>query len=339
MKKLCLCVLLLLIASVINADGALFTLAPDQPAVPHGKPGAWDATYTDPGAVFYADGKFNMFRNGFNGWPASVQIGYATSDDGLKWTEVGSDPVLLSKDVSYAKVAALASDGMVMDDGTWVLYFYTWNSMSESTSPGAIGRATAPAPAGPWTPDPAPILNPGSKGTWDELRLSAPRIVKTEDGYRMYYTGYDHTGIGSGKIGMATSKDGITWTKYDDPATTDPLYAESDPIMVSTTHLDFNQPMVEQTPDGWVMTFRQVDFSKGQPQMGLNDALSDDGIHWNIASAAPFWTRSTVPGSNGFWYTAMEYHAGTYFQYIETGVGSHTQIYVATHTGSLKPGS
>ena len=326
-----------MLVSSVSAQDNLFTLAPDQPAVPYGGLGAWDGQYTDPGAVFYADGKFNMFRNGFNGWPVPVQIGYATSDDGLHWTEVGSDPVLLSKDVPYAKVAALASDGLVLDDGTWVLYFYTWNSYDQSLAPGAIGRATAPAPTGPWTPDPAPILNPGSEGTWDELRLSAPRIVSLDDGsYRMYYTGYNKKGIGSGQIGMATSPDGITWTKYDDPATTDAAFAESDPIMKPPARFDFNQPMVEQTPDGWVMIFRQVDLTK-RPGMSLTYALSDDGVHWNISSDQPFWDSTTLPGQ--FFYTAMEYHDGTYFQYLEGVKLSSTQIYVATHTGSLKPAS
>jgi hypothetical protein len=34
------------------------------------------------------------------------------------------------------------------------------------------------------------------------------------------------------KIGYATSTDGIMWTKYDNPATTNPPYAESDPVLV-----------------------------------------------------------------------------------------------------------
>ncbi|MEO8393184.1 MAG: hypothetical protein ABI700_09345, partial [Chloroflexota bacterium] len=69
MKKLFLLVLLLVLASSVSAQDDLFTLYGDQPVIPHGKGGAWDGQYTDPGAVFYADGKFNMFRNGFNGWP------------------------------------------------------------------------------------------------------------------------------------------------------------------------------------------------------------------------------------------------------------------------------
>ena len=120
-----------------------------------------------------------MFRNGFQGWPAPVQIGYLTSDDGINWTEASEDPVMMSTDVPYAKVAALASDALVLDDGTWVLYFYTWDPSPARMSPGAIGRATASDPLGPWTPDPEPVLNPGSEGSWDELEVDAPRIVKT----------------------------------------------------------------------------------------------------------------------------------------------------------------
>ena len=340
MKRLLILAFLLLLASSASAQEGLFTLASDQPAVEHGPGGEWDGQYTDPGAVFYYDGAFHMFRNGFRGWPTAVSIGYLTSPDGITWTEASEDPVMTTEDVPYAKIAALASDAMVLDDGTWVLYFYTWNSYSSTTAPGAIGRATAPAPTGPWTPDPAPVLNPGSEGSWDDLMVNAPRIVKTDDGYRMYYTGYDQGGLTHAKIGMATSPDGITWTKYDDPATTDALYAESDPILTAPEGITLvNQPMVEQTPDGWVMIFRQVDFSQHPAQMSLNYAFSDDGVHWTIASDTPFWGRKTVPGSNGFWYTAMEYHDGTYYLYVETGISGGTDIFVATHTGSLKPAS
>ena len=336
MKKLLLVLMSALLVASVSAQDDLFTLAADEPIVEPGRANDWDAPYTDPGAIFFHDGLFHMFRNGFKGWPASVQIGYMTSEDGVTWTEVSEDPVMETRDVPYAGTAALASDALVLEDGTWVLYFYTWETREPSMSPGAIGRATAPAPTGPWTADAETILNPGSEGSWDELRLSAPRIVRTEDGYRMYYTGYDASGIGSGRIGMATSSDGITWTKYDDLATTNAPYAESDPVLMPPEGIaDANQPMVEITPDGWVMIFRQVDFSERPAQMSLNYALSDDGIDWQIASEMPFWERTTVPGSMGFWYTAMEYHDDTYYLYVETGVGRGTNIFVATHEGAL----
>ena len=54
---------------------------------------------------------------------------------------------------------------------------------------------------------------------------------------------------------MATSEDGIEWTRYDNPETTDTLYAESDPLFDPIeTGADVNfamQPQVVQTEDGW----------------------------------------------------------------------------------------
>jgi predicted GH43/DUF377 family glycosyl hydrolase len=337
-RKLFLLWILLVIGTGVNAqeEGEVFTLYGDQPVVRHGAFGEWDGRYTDPGAVLFHEGKFHMFRNGFQAWPASVQIGYLTSEDGLNWTEVSEAPVMMTDDVPYAEVAALASDALVLDDGTWVLYLYIWNSTPSTPAPGTIARATAPSPTGPWTPDPEPILNPGSEGSWDAGNVDAPRLVQTDDGYIMYYTGYDLNGLSSGKIGMATSPDGIAWTKYDDPTTTDAPYAESDPILTAPEGITLvNQPMVEITDAGWTMVFRQVDFSVRPPQMSLNYALSDDGIHWEIASDTPFWTRTTVPRSGGFWYTALEHHDDTYYLYVETGIGSGTDIFAATHDGAL----
>ncbi len=313
----------------------LFTLYSDQPVIPHSdKTSDWDYQYTDPGAVIYHDGKFHMFRNGFNGWPASVQIGYETSDDGLNWTEVTPDPVMLTRDVRYAKVAALASDVVVQDDGTWVMYFYTWNTSSGIAADGAIGRATAKEPTGPWTPDAAPVLNPGTEGAWDELRVSSPRVVKTDTGYIMYYSGSPKSNGLYTRIGMATSTDGITWTKYDDPATTDTLYAESDPILETGNKRTFiGQPMVQQTPDGWTMIYRTA--TGGQSDMKLGYTTSQDGIHWTYDPKSVIWKPADIPDSVGFWYTAFVYHDDTYYLYIENGVGQHTQIYAATHKGSL----
>ncbi|MEP7292368.1 MAG: hypothetical protein ABI835_11325, partial [Chloroflexota bacterium] len=113
MKWLLAVCALLMMVSVVSAQDGPFTLYGEDPVVAAGPSIEWDSPYTDPGAVFFYDGKFQMFRNGFKGWPSSVQIGYLTSEDGLNWTEVSEDPVMLTRDVPYAGIAALASDGMV----------------------------------------------------------------------------------------------------------------------------------------------------------------------------------------------------------------------------------
>jgi hypothetical protein len=311
-------------------DDPLFTLYSSEPVVSYSQNSSdWDGRYTDPGAVFYHDGQFHMFRNGFQAWPASVQIGYLTSPDGLTWTEVTEDPVLRTDDVSFAEVAALASSALVDENGTWVLFFYTWN---EGVPPmGEIGRATAESPTGPWSVDPEPILTLGSEGSWDSSHISTPSVLRTEQGYIMYYAGL---GFDGEAIGMATSPDGVVWTKYDDPDTTEAPFAESDPIIVSNREgFGFHQPRVEYTEQGYLMVFRQQpSFSNTaqRGQMGLNIAMSEDGVQWNIITDEPFWGRNSIPGALGFWFTATAYHDETLYLYIEGGLGRNTAIFVAT---------
>lgn len=321
------------IGMTLNAADEGFSLVSDKPVVENaGDFRSWDGQYTDPGAVLYHDGQFHMFRNGFTGWPAAVQIGYLTSPDGIQWTESSVSPVFGTDDVPYAGVAALASSALVEDDGTWVLYFYTWESRSGGRSAGAIGRATASEPTGPWTVDPEPVLKPGSDGVWDSLQVNAPSVVKTDDGYTMFYSG-NSDGLANSMIGMAISLDGVHWTKYDDPATTDTPFAESDPIITSDEASAFvHQPRAVYTPDtGWTMIYRRVQ----RPDMELWYARSDDGIHWQTVSDEPVWTRTTIPASNGFWFTGLVFHEDTYYLYIEGGQGRHTNIFVATHEGML----
>ncbi|MBI5671595.1 MAG: hypothetical protein HZC41_26685 [Chloroflexi bacterium] len=325
--------LLLITVPLLAQENSLFALASNEPVVTNaGDFRSWDGQYTDPGAVLVHDGQFHLFRNGFIGWPAKVQVGYLTSPDGIKWTEASESPVLGTDDVPYAGVAALASSALVEDDGTWVLYFYTWESRSGGRSGGAIGRATAPSPVGPWTVDPEPILTPGSAGSWDALQVNAPSVVKTDEGYWMYFSG-NRDGLPTSKIGLATSEDGITWTKYDDPATTDAAHADSDPILQTDEAGAFvHQPRVVYTPDdGWVMIYRQVQRSG----MELMLARSEDGVHWETVTDEPVWTRTSIPASNGFWFTALARHEDTYYLYIEGGQDRHTNIFVATHQGKL----
>ncbi len=303
--------------------------------VPHGPSGAWDGKYTDPGAVVYADGAFHLFRNGFKNWPAAVSIGYVTSTDGLTWTEPSEDPLWGSQDVPFAGLAALASSVLVEPDGTWVLYFYTWESAAFPTH-SRIGRATAPAPTGPWTVDAEPVLTPGPAGAWDSQQVLAPDVFRDGDnGYVMYYSG---TATGRAQsIGRATSPDGIHWTKYDDPATTAQAVAASDPVLrpdpAGTWDKSWvHQPRVFQTAAGWVMVYRGVADTNGQ-RMALGYATSADGLTWERAAANPILTAQAVPGAQYFWFTNALYKDDTLYLFWEVDKNQTTSIYLATHTG------
>jgi predicted GH43/DUF377 family glycosyl hydrolase len=322
-----------------RAADRLFAMYSSDPVVAHGKPGTWNSRYTDPGAQVIHNGTFYMFYNGFNGWPASVEVGLATSTDGYKWTLHGDQPVMKTAQVKFAQVAALASSVIVQPDGTWVMYFYTWDSKTGSllSSKGVIGRATAPDAAGPWTPDAEPVLTPGKSGSWDDLRVDVPSVVLTDKGYVMYYSGSSRKG--DQMVGMATSADGIHWTKYNDPATTDGYYAESDPVLLTGKGNDWDsqrvqQPRVVQTADGLVMLYRSVILPRPST-IKLGIATSTDGIHWDKFAQNPVIEPSEVSEA-GYWFTGLLYQDDTYFLFIEKPTNdAGTAVFLATHKGAL----
>jgi hypothetical protein len=69
-----------------------------------------------------------------------------------------------------------------------------------------------------WKVGPQPIVRPGPPGSWDDLRIETPSVVKVGNTYHMYYSGMNAQGAKEtkGSVGHATSADGIHWTK--DPA-------------------------------------------------------------------------------------------------------------------------
>jgi predicted GH43/DUF377 family glycosyl hydrolase len=334
MRRLfCVAALMLLAWSTAAQEDTLFQLAQEDAVIVHGPSSAFDGRYTDPGAVIVNDGIFHMFRNGFKAWPATVQIAHHVSGDGINWTPTTEEPVLYTDDVPFAGVAALASGAVVADDGTWMLYLYTWETFS-GPSNSKIALATADDPDGPWTVHPEPVLSPGPDGAWDDSGITAPRVFREGDGYVMYYSGSGGD-FGDAAIGRATSPDGITWTKHDDPATTGDLYAESDPVFVSPDGERFvHQPAPLQTDDGWVMIYRQM-LKRPGPSMELHVATSEDGLTWAPLEESLAWDTNSVPGR--FWYTAAVQHEGTTYLYVETGIGIGTDIFAATYTGDFTP--
>lgn len=58
-----------------------------------------------------------------------------------------------------------------------------------------------------WTMHPDPVLSP-TPGTWDSNTVTGPVVIRENGEYKMWYT------AGGGKIGYATSPDGMSWTKH-----------------------------------------------------------------------------------------------------------------------------
>lgn len=286
-----------------------FELATDTPAFDSGEPEAWDWPHVSPGAVIYRDGVYHMLRNGF-GDEKPTGVGYGDSDTGVLWSAVGADPV-------FTFDGGQVHTGLVIDDGTWVVYFDSMSGKDEEGSHRSIGRASAPAPEGPWTVDSGPVLEPGEAGAWDETAVFQPAAVGGPDGYVMFYAG---AGGAVSSIGRATSPDGITWTK--DPA----------PVLVPNEEWEgeeLTRPDVVATPDGLVMMYANRSGSK----RGI--ATSRDGITWTRFAGNPVLTTTAVPRA-AMRTGELVFHDGTYLLYLENGGSfSGTNIAVLTRDETI----
>ena len=326
----------------IPSQTQVFSLYSGRPILRHGSASAWDSTYIDPGAMVFYNGKFPMFFNGITGYPAPVSVGYATSLDGHNWTKVSKSPVLLSSQVRYADLTIFVSSVLVQPDGAWVMYFYTLKTGSGPTDVDAIGRATASQPTGPWTPDATPVLQPGKAGSWDGLSVTHPSVIRAGTGYVMYYSGVASITDTHGAIGMATSSDGIHWTKYNNPATNDPLYMESDPVLLPGKNDSWDatrifDPNVVQTENGWAMAYLGVGSLGTAPYhfSAFGYATSSDGISWRKSAANPILSTANVSDWVGIYLANLLYHNGALYLYFDVGQSGFTNVWMATHQGLL----
>jgi hypothetical protein len=265
----------------------------------------WNDNFPVPGPVIESDGTLYFFYTGHTYAAPNLQrgqVGYATSVDGVDWAFPDIEPLFDGSQLAWSGASVYPTSGMILDDGTWALWFSTV-PRAFSIRGGSIGRATAPGPDGPWVVDPEPILEPGGEGTWFEKGVNVPSVVRTDDGFRMYFDGHgnDIDSEPDRAIGMMTSEDGETWVMYDDPSTggilegSDPVFAPGAPDTWDAARV--MAPQVVEVPGGFVMVYlsswRRADRPGFLQDVGY--ATSSDGITWRRADTNPLiGNRGTI---------------------------------------------
>jgi predicted GH43/DUF377 family glycosyl hydrolase len=260
--------------------------------------------FVNPGGVVHHEGMFHMLRNSFTAYPGSSSTTYLTSQDGLRWDAVAEEPVLSTTDVPFVDRGTIVFPMSLLVDGeTWVAYFYTF---SGADRPGSIGRATAPDAAGPWAVDPEPVIEPGPAGAWDGLRVAEPSVVRTDDGWMMWYVGFDDDEVE--RIGLATSADGVTWERTDGP------------VLEGSADWDGGEiggPQVVATDEGFFMVYDKAVLG----EYGLGFATSPDGESWTPSDGNPQLTTDDTPTPQFFQAELVESPGGLLFL-LEVGTGA-----------------
>lgn len=205
----------------------------------------------------------------------------------------------------------VASDPSVIADDSLFRLAYTGVDLSNPMSPHASIDLATSADSMTWSPISnltvstaganGEILR-GRPGAWDE-NLETPFLMKTLSGYMLYYSGYrDPTSpAGPGKgfpasLGLATSRDGVTFTR-----------TQSDPILAPTPGgLDADaiySPDIIPYQGGYLMVYAGHCYKEcpGAPGVRILGATSADGINWSklpqpllATTGTPEWMHDAV---------------------------------------------
>lgn len=278
-----------------------FVAYENNPVMELGNPGDWDGgTAVTLDMVQVDDTYYLFYVGGLSQWDDPPTIGFATSTNGITWTKSISNPILAGDGTGF-DAAFVADPAIIYEDGTWTLFYGGAPSLPVALDNYMIGRATASDPAGPWTRDANAVLTMGRFDEWDSAFVLPSTILRTSDGYIMYYAGgTDFYSADDFMMGMATSPDGITWTKYDDPTTTMAPYAESDPILQTggaggKRAWDSGMAWLGQvrlTPCGWEMYYTGA---TSLSEAAIGYATSQDGIHWTKDDTNPIYEAMDDP--------------------------------------------
>ena len=276
-------------------------------------------------------GGYLLFIVWFGPDPGDQIVTLARSDDGRAW-RIGRTAIYTDLGMHLANPGPIPATVHQEADGAWRMY--GWAAHAQDSRRFSSWRASAPKPEGPWTLDAEEVLAPGPAGAWDSQTAAVAEVHPTAGGYALWYEGQGPGNGIRGDIGFATSSDGLAWTKFDDPATTDTALAGSDPVMHRGlcgpgSALAVYQPQVEVIPGGYLGVFGA--WASGRETMDLFGATSADGRAWRCGSETPILRAEDVPGSQGIHTIAsMPLADGRVGLLLESLGDAHSDLWLAT---------
>ena len=187
-----------------SPDGVNWSLYAKNPVLLHGNAGSFDYNVWDP-FVVYDGTEYKMYYAGMlQNASTTYGLGLATSPDGITWTKYGNNPVLAAGTGWDQAIGC----GGVYFDGT---IYHMWYHGAAPGQPTVIGYATSSDGIN-WTKYAGnPVLTSSPSG-WDSKNNYLCDVIQKDGTYYMFYLGDSASGPNS--IGLATSSDGIQWTKY-----------------------------------------------------------------------------------------------------------------------------
>lgn len=263
-------------ASGPSPAGWQFT-ATAAPRLEPGAAGQWDSADVLNPSVIRRAGTYWNYYSGFDG--TTWHTGLALSSDGLSWSKEGK---VLSPRPETWEGSYIAANGSALLAGGETLYWYQAGRKGATR----IGLARS-ADGRRFIPLPDPVLQTGPRGSWDEVALGDPYVIRADGGYWMFYLGQDRAR--RQRLGLARSADGIHWTRLR----ANPILDLGDPGAFDENGL--GEPAVWSSGGWWWMLYTGRDLREHR-RIGI--ARSRDGVHWDrlptLFAGSESWNSAVV---------------------------------------------
>jgi predicted GH43/DUF377 family glycosyl hydrolase len=131
-----------------------------------------------------------------------------------------------------------------------------------------------------------PVLPPGDAGSFDSVGTLLPSVVKTVDGWVMWYAGTHDVDY---SVGVASSPDGHSWLRSSAPA------LPPDGEEGSWKRFATNAPMAVQDGAGWRVYYSGRAGETGEITIGMASGIKADAVSNHPANPVFAWADSEIP--------------------------------------------
>lgn len=153
-----------------------------------GNPADWDGGFIEGSSVLKDGGTYKMWYAGYDLTNGHVNIGYATSVDGIAWDKYINNPVLSTSMLAWDSI--YVQDPHVVKIGN--IYHMWYGGVDQSDFYGQQTGYAFSLDGINWTKSSNnPILLNGNTGDWDDNTASFPSVLFDADTLKMWYTGKD----------------------------------------------------------------------------------------------------------------------------------------------------
>lgn len=192
--------------------------------------------------------------------------------------------LVMVKSQNVAESNAIGSPDVAWVDGIFYMAYAQGNETTgtgDRINKGSIGLASS-ADGIAWTKL-GTILEPAALGAWDDWFLDTPSLVIADGLWYLYYFGDGDNVQTGGGIGLATSSDGETWTRFG----SQPVLARGSSEDTDWDGIWVESPSVEYDEASGVFHMWYTGVDKSWMHVRTGHASSPDGLTWAKDPANP----------------------------------------------------